>query len=205
MDKDFTTYNNLTTNGLCGAGCISWTGIFIGSLFILGLSFLLNLFSAAVGLSAYHLNQEGTMTFALGGFLGLLIGTIAIMFTSGFIAGFMGRMRCLNNSCGGLYGFSAWAIALIVAVFLSAHVGKFVSTFRDFVQNPTYSSVATTANYNAPIVSTNDNQAVVNTAKVATGAFAIFILFLVGALASTIGGHYGLRGLGRRDISIAER
>lgn len=179
----------------CGVGCISWSAIFIGAFFIIGLSFLMNMFSASIGLSAFHLSPEGVKTLAIGGFVGMLIATIAIMFFSGWVAGYLGRSKCVSGTCGGVYGFSAWSIALILTILLSAHVGKFVTSLSDFVQTPTYSNVTVRADSSAPIVSTNNatNQAVVNSDKVAMSAFALFILFLVGAFSSTIGGHCGLR------------
>lgn len=181
---------------VCSVSCISWSAVLIGALFILGLSFLLHLFGATIGLSAFHLSPEGVKTLALGGFIGMLIGTIAVMFFSGWIAGYLGRTRCVTGYCGSLYGFSAWSVALIVTILLSAHVGKFVTSFNDFVQTPSYSNIAVTTNNAAPVISTNNanaSQVLVNSDKVAMGAFAIFILFLVGAFSSAIGGHCGLR------------
>jgi hypothetical protein len=197
--------NSPVTDGhkcVCGVSCISWSAILIGALFILGLSFLLNVFSATIGLSAFHLSSEGVKTLAVGGFVGMLVGTIAVMFFSGWVAGYLGRTRCVTGYCGSVYGFSSWSVALIVTILLSAHVGKFVTSFNDFAQTPTYSNVAVTTNNAAPVVSTNNanpSQLVVNSDKVAMGAFAIFILFLVGAFSSAIGGHCGLRTCCKKD------
>ena len=188
---------------VCGARCISWSAIFVAALVALGLGFLLNLFSIAIGLSAYRMTPEGAQSLAMGGVVGLAIGGIAIMFFAGWIAGFLGRSRCYNHSCGGLYGFTTWCLALVITILLAAHVAKFVTTYKNFIAHPTYSSVQVTDNTAAPTVSTaptaNGDVAVVNPEKIAMDTFVVFLLFFLGALACTFGGHCGMRTCCKRE------
>lgn len=193
------TCNQPNVNGhkcACGIRCISWSAIFIGAIVAIGLSFLLNVFSASISLSAYHMSADGVKSLAIGGYIGILIGSIAVMFFSGWIAGYLGRGRCVTGCCGGLYGFAAWCVALILMAMFAANLNKFVASANAFIDAPAYSSVAVTTQDAAPVVSTNNaaDQVVVNTDKAAMGVFMIFIVFLAAAIASTIGGHYGLRG-----------
>jgi pheromone shutdown protein TraB len=85
----------------CSTKCISWTSIVVGALIALGLTFLLNLFSTAIGLSAYKLSG-GSSLFAIGGFLGFAIGIVATMFAAGWLAGYLGRSYCYNKNLGSM-------------------------------------------------------------------------------------------------------
>jgi len=53
---------------------ISWTAIFVGAIVAVGLSFLLNLFGIAIGLSAFTLSTDGASVLAVGGLVGMIIG-----------------------------------------------------------------------------------------------------------------------------------
>lgn len=72
--------------------CMCWTAVIAGALVGLGIGFLLNLFGAAIGLSAYKMNQSEAVL-AIGGVIGLLIGVIVAMGASGFVAGYLGRFH----------------------------------------------------------------------------------------------------------------
>jgi hypothetical protein len=184
---------------MCGSKCISWSAILVGALIAVGLGILLNLFSVSISLTGYHMSANGAKTLAIGGLIGIAIGTFVIMFFSGWVAGFMGRSRCNKGSCGGIYGFVTWCVALLISMLLAGNVGTYIASFTNFVENPTYTSLQATSNTAAPTVTVAHNDrnqtaaVVVNPGKVAMGSFIIFILFLIGALASTWGGHCGLR------------
>jgi hypothetical protein len=75
-------------------GCpkrISWSAILAGALVGIGLSFLLNLFSIAMGLSFVSTTKEGLLTLVVSGLIGLVAGTIFVSFSSGFTAGYLCR------------------------------------------------------------------------------------------------------------------
>jgi hypothetical protein len=65
-----------------------------------GLSFLLNLFSIAIGLSLVTTSKEGIASLAIGGFLGLVISAIAAMFVAGTTSGYLGRSCCAKRNLG---------------------------------------------------------------------------------------------------------
>jgi len=181
---------------VCGGKCISWSAIILGALIAVGLSFLLNLFSLAIGLSVFHMSDTGAITLAVGGLIGMLIGSIAVMFFSGWVAGFLGRNRCNKGCCGGLYGLGVWCLALILTAIIASSLGRLVVPNNNYLATPAYSSLAATTHDAAPVISTNrgnPDQAMVNTDKIGMGAFVIFALFFCGALASIIGGYCGIR------------
>src|SRR5690349_14288427 len=101
---------------VCGIKCISWSAVFVGAFAAIGLSFLLSLFSTAIGLSIYTVNPEGVTKLAVGGMLGFAIGIIATMFFSGWLAGYFGRSHCDKKCCGAIYGFISWCVALVLMV-----------------------------------------------------------------------------------------
>lgn len=178
--------------------CISWGAILTGAFVGIGLSFLLNLFSVAIGLSVFSTSQEGLMSLAIGGFIGLLIGVIASTFVAGFVSGYLGRVCCGRHNLGVIYGFTAWCIMLILAILLATHMGKYVADYTQSVSHST--NINVTTDENAPMVSgstnTHNTNMTVNAEKTANtmgmGAFIIFVLFFVGALSSCFGGHFGM-------------
>ncbi|SRR5579883_188694 len=184
---------------------ISWSAIFVGALVGLGLSFLLNLFSVAIGLTAFITNASA-LTLAIGGFIGLLIGVIVAMFVAGYTAGYLGKPYCAPRNLGVMYGFTAWCVALLLGVIFSTHMGHYVSAYSNFITHPRYVVVmeADTANAqpttSAPTARDDNKSGTVMVdvetqrtgSGLAMGAFIIFILFFVGALASCIGGHCGM-------------
>jgi hypothetical protein len=185
--------------GTMGHRCISWSAIIIGAFVGIGLGFLLNLFSIAIGLSLIKTAQDGVVTLAIGGFIGLLIGVIASMFTAGFAAGYVARPYCTKN-LGVVYGFVSWCLALILAMMLTTHLTQHVSAYTNFVTKPsleitstnkaTTAAVTETKKANSPAVTINSQN--VTTQALGMTAFLIFVLFSAGALASSLGGYCGM-------------
>jgi hypothetical protein len=182
----------------CSIKCFSWSAAFVGAMAGVGFSFLLNLFSIAIGLTAFSTTQEGISAFAIGGFLGFAVGTIASMFAAGWIAGYLGRPNCANCNSGALYGFVAWCLALLVGVLLAGPVSHFVSSYSGNLTNHSLTVIKYGNDEASHVVATSDSgtTTVVNVEKAAndTGkaAFALFILFFLGAIASSFGGHFGM-------------
>ena len=186
------------THGHLYLKCISWSAIVVGALVGIGLSFLLNLFSVAIGLSIVTTSKEGMMSLAIGGFVGLVISSIVSMFFAGTAAGYLGRSYCAKRNLGVLYGFTTWSLALILTALLTSHIGHYVSNYSDFITNPTVIVVTHDRNMPAMSQSTQNNTSVVTVnAQKATNnlgitSFLIFILFFVGAIASCFGGYFGM-------------
>jgi hypothetical protein len=190
--KEF-SMEDVQRNKFCGVGCISWTAIFVGALVGVGLGFLLNLFSAAIGLSAFSTSPEGVSAFAMGGFIGFAIGVIVTMFVSGMVAGALGRHRCPQCNLGALYGFSAWVVALIFIVLLAAPAAKYVSA-NTLMLNSHAVVVHTPTEAVAAVAPTPE--AAHDMAKT---AFALFALFFLGAVSASLGGHYAMASCAKKD------
>lgn len=199
----------------CCIKWVSWTAVFVGALVGLGLSFLLNLFNIAIGLSVFTTSADGMVTLAVGGFIGLLIGAIVSMFVAGYTAGYLGRPFCTQHNLGVLYGFTTWCLMLILTILLTSHIGRYVAAYSSALARPSTVIVMTDDNTPntmtdvmkkdavktkpaTPATSTSSAQPAVVTVDVETatnrlgmGAFVVFILFFIGALFSCIGGHCG--------------
>lgn len=176
---------------------ISWRAIFAGAFVGMGLAFLLNIFSVAIGLSAYSM-VNGVSGLAVGGFVGLLIGGIISTFMAGWVSGYLGRPYCPRHNLGILYGFLAWSLALIFTVLLASHSTQYLSNYSKFIINPTNDVVVSqTASSEAPPVEmSRDGTTVVNADSAAKAisvtAFIVFCLFFIGAVSACFGGHYGM-------------
>ena len=194
--------NANTQANQCGIDCISWSAIIVGAFLSLGLSFLLNLFSTAIGLSVYHFTEQGMGTLAVGGVIGLAIGSIVVLYFSGWVAGFLGRNRCCNKSCGCLYGIATWCLGLVLLILLANFTGHFLVNFISFLVYPTYLTghivdAATTEAIKAHVLNPGALSDILSGTS-AAGSFAVFILFFLGAIACTYGGHCGIQARSSR-------
>lgn len=175
-------------------GCFAWKPIFAGALVAIGLSFLLNLFGVAIGLTAFTVNSEGLETLAFGGLIGTAIGIIAAMFAAGWVAGFLGnrhhnyeeKYHCL----GALYGFLAWCVALIAAMYLAAHAQEYVTFYGHLISGTgdTAVRVANTPAATTATVTMTDQQAT----KLVISTYILFALFFLGAFSASLGGYCGM-------------
>lgn len=203
---------NHDCNRECGCLCtkkqVSWTAVFVGALFAVGFAFLLNLFSIATGLSFTTTDKAGMATLAVGGFIGLLIGSVVSMFCAGFVSGYLGRHYCVKRNLGFVYGFATWCVALVLTVLLATQMGRYVTVYTDFTTKPTLSSLdnkvnarkdshmAMMADHKAPAVTEQTEQAA-NSLGIAS--YLIFALFFLGAFSCALGGHYGMTCHCRHD------
>lgn len=177
---------------------INWTAIFAGALVGVGLSFLLNIYSMAIGLSAYTSAEHGPAVVAIGGVLGLLVGVIISMGVAGFVAGHLGRFYHCYCHGGVLYGFITWSLALVLSALLIMPFSHYVSFYEENLDPnlapPAVSSadvnVAVTAQQNTPqqkVMETNPRQLAYN-------GWILFGIFFIGGFASCLGACCGMRG-----------
>jgi len=189
-------------NHVCCYKCVSWSAVLVGAFIAIGLSFLLNLFGIAIGLSAFASSSDGSSTFAIGGFIGLAIASIVAMFLSGWATGFISRPICPKRNHGILYGITTWSVALIIGILLASSINSYVVSRADFTVNPNLMVVKMSNNQNAATATAKEgegiSQVTVNAEKVAgtlaTGAYVTFFLFFLGAIATCFGAHCGLTG-----------
>lgn len=188
----------------CCSKCMSWGGIFAGALVAIGLSFLLNSFGVAIGLSAFKVSADGALVFAIGGCIGIVIGTIVVMFLAGWVAGHLNRTYCYKKCHGALYGFITWCLALIFMVMLAGNTTEFISTSIKSMTNnhPEIVELVSTdisevkggnAKEKADKIINQEIKADEKTMQtLSLVVFLTFGLFLLGALASAFGGYCGV-------------
>lgn len=182
-----------------GVTRLNWAAIFAGALVAVGLSFLLDIFGVAIGLSAYSSTSNGATALAVGGILGILIGVLVAMGTAGFVAGYLSRFYHCYCHGGILYGFLTWSVALILSALLIIPVGHYVSLYEDSLY-PAATAMemgvanAPSANANTTQVSAaGDQNATANAKNLACSSWILFVLFFLGAIASCLGACCGMK------------
>ncbi len=172
--------------------CFSWKPVFAGALIIMGLTFLLNLFSTAIGLTAFTTGSDGVESIALGGLLGTAIGIIASMFAAGWLTGYLGQRYCSKRHLGCLYGFLAWCLALIFAIFLAAHAQEYIYLYTHVLSG---NHMLTHPTVNAAVEAVNQ----MPSKSLVISTYIIFSLFFLSAFACSLGGHCGMRYVYNKD------
>ncbi|MCD6039982.1 MAG: hypothetical protein K0S27_1382 [Gammaproteobacteria bacterium] len=187
---------NITHTNECQ--CLAWKPIFAGALVATGLAFLLNLFSTAIGLTAFTINSEGAESIVLGGLLGAGVAMVVSLFAAGWLTGYLGQRHCNKRHLGALYGFLAWCLALIFAIFLASHAQEYLSFYGHFLSGTTdiiQANPVTSSSHLAVAVSD------VSAKKLVISTYIIFSLFFLGAFACSLGGHCGMRYVCKKDVS----
>lgn len=205
MEEEMMNQLSTTNSQHCYGKRVSWSAIVVGALVMIGLNFLVNVFSASTGLAAFTTNQDGLTSLAIGGFIGMLIGVIAVMFVGGWLAGYLGKSFS-NSSCSGItHGFAAWCLALVITIVTMTQFAQFVSNNLYSMTEQTPGALRLTTGDKPPLAAqqtknntdTSNIETSVNAEKAANNlgnaSFGIFILFLAGAITSCFGGYYGYR------------
>lgn len=166
--------------------CLSWKPIIAGALVAVGLSFILNLFSVAIGLTAFTAESNGAETLAIGGLIGTSIGIIVSMFVAGWIAGYLGSRYCVKRHLGSLYGFLTWCLALIIGILLASHAQDYITFYTHSLSGTTHvvAQAQGVTNTSAAISTPTEN--------VVISTYILFCLFFLSALACCLGGHAGM-------------
>jgi len=168
--------------------CFSWKPVIAGALLIIGLSFLLNLFNVAIGLTAYTTDSQGVENMALGGMIATALGLVVAMFASGWVAGYLGTRHCHKRHLGALYGFLAWCVALIATLFLVESMQHYVNFYTHFISGTSVETVAATTNAGGQVTATVDSAK-----SLVISSYIVFSLFFLSAFACCLGGHCGMR------------
>jgi hypothetical protein len=199
----------------CFSKSISWTAVIAGTLIALGLNFLLSLFGFAIGLSAFSTTKEGLVSLAIGGFIGFIIIAFVSMFVAGWAAGYIGRQHYVynpglpyNRNYGMIYGFMTWSLSLIVMIVLAGEVNNFVTNYQYRITHPTSVLFESPNNPDASVAMGDRTRAGANATRgqgtvvvdeekaahiLGLSLFSMFVIFLVGAVASAIGGIFGFK------------
>jgi len=168
--------------------CFTWKPIIAGALTAIGLSFLLNLFSIAIGLTAFTTNSQGIENLALGGLIATSLGIIVSMFASGWLAGYLGNRYCVKRHLGAFYGFLTWCVALIGTIFLTEYVQHYITYFTHFISGASITNFAVSNNAGVPLINT-----ATSTNNIVISTYIVFCLFFLSAFSCSLGGHCGMR------------
>lgn len=162
---------------------VSWNGILMGAVIGVGISFLLHLLVLATGLTAVGTDSGGAVRLAGGGFVLILLLGIAAMGLAGWIAGYLNRSVIESRKMGLLYGLLTWAIMLFLTVLLYTPMGQFIASYNIALANPELTAHL------------NPAETVSQQATVLAGLpfLVIFLIFGLGAVASSLGGYMGCK------------
>ncbi|TAK73548.1 MAG: hypothetical protein EPO11_08335 [Gammaproteobacteria bacterium] len=167
----------------CGVKCIAWSAIVVGAFAMIGLSFLLDLLSLSIGFSAFSAMEDNEVTFAMGGFIGLVIITLISTFVGGWLSGYLGRPYCTKRNLGAVYGFTTWCLALLISILIASGVGQFIANYSYLISR------------NMPAIALSASTVSPKTAagSLSIATFVAFFLFAIGALSATLGGRNGIK------------
>lgn len=172
---------------------ISWTAVIVGALVGVGLTFLLTLFSIAIGLSAFTAGKGGSPIIAIGGLIGIAIAVIASMVTAGYAAGYLGRLCSPHRNLGILYGFTTWSVSLLLGAAVWGHVGQYTSSFSHAVVGSTI--VIENVGSDVKVTASDErkpSKIQATPAHLACGTYIIFGLFFIGAFSTCFGACWGM-------------
>lgn len=167
--------------------CLSWKPIIAGALMATGLTFILNLFMVAIGVTAFTTGSDGVEKMALTGLIATGLGIVACMFASGWITGYLGKHYCSNRHLGMLYGFLAWCVALLISIFLVTHAQQYVTFYGHFISGG--SDTIQASSHNIAVSA----KAALSEKSLVISTYVIFILFFLSAFSCSLGGHCGMR------------
>lgn len=170
---------------------ISWTAIIAGAIVALSLSFLIHSLNAGLGLSAFTTNETGMLVLAIGAMLWLILTGIVTMFIAGWVAGKLASKFTTDRFWGVLHGFLAWGLALVIGLFLATNVlSGFVSSSPQAGSTVQHLAQQASSDKERALTPSKQTENLANTAGVT--ALATFFVFLFGAIASGVGGYYGV-------------
>lgn len=161
---------------------VSWSAIIAGALVAFSLSALFNLLNTGLGLVTFPESFRALATLTIAGYLWLIICGIVAMFLAGYVAGKIYSHYSATPCGGGLHGFLAWSLALLLSVMIASHFAS---------ASAQSTAVANQHDRNEIAVHIGDKGlAAEHAADILGGAtLGIFFIFLIGAAAATIGGH----------------
>jgi hypothetical protein len=170
-------------------GHITWTAIIIGTLVALGIGFLFSLFNVGIGLYSFTMDPQMLGNIAIVGYIWLIISGIITLFIAGWVAGRIGSFSHLKRKFGILFGFSTWTLALIVTLAMTSHINSLVPS-RVHIVSPPAATSGMIQTVSGPNITVNTEKVTNTIGKI---TLATFVLFLLSAIASCVGGYVGMR------------
>lgn len=187
---------NMQAESHCVSKSLSWGAILTGALVALGLTFLFNLLTIALGLSLYTQNADGAKLLTFAGYAWVLIGGYIILFISGWVAGRLVHHHCTLHWCNGvLHGFVTWTVYLILSMLVLSYMATpaSVSLLRTTFMSITDETTTTDKPTVKSDSSSNSSSSSQTVHKAGHAAFGSFFIFLVGAIGCAAGAAYGVR------------
>lgn len=179
---------------------VSWSAIFAGALVAFALSALFNLLNAGLGLVVFPESFRALTALSIAGYIWLIICGIIAMFIAGLVAGKVYRHYSPSACGGGLHGFLAWSVALLLTVIVAAHFAHATAETAAAGAKENRTAISTQVDENTDSETAKDRAE--NAADVLGGAtLGVFFIFLLGAAAATAGGYVGAR----KDLNYLDR
>lgn len=173
---------------------ITWSAIISGAIAGVGLNFLLNLLSLAIGISSFTIRSTGKIEFSLLGFVCFCITALIAMFSTGWLAGRL-SYPTLKRIWGCFFGFLAWALLLIITIVIITNMIQFAVFHANFTSSLVAIKIANDAPMLTEIfLSGKAPMSVVLEADKKVfilNALITFLMFTFGACASCLGGYLG--------------
>ncbi|HVT62521.1 MAG TPA: hypothetical protein VHD33_03425 [Legionellaceae bacterium] len=176
---------------------VSWSAVFAGAVAGVGINFLLNLFALAFGIASFAHDANGHTIFSAMGFLWFCIAAIIAMFITGWLAGRLTPRVMPTPHWGIVYGFLAWSLLLILTIILITNMIQYMAFHSNFTSN----LVEIRLTSQAPMLTmTKAHQSLQSPLKfniethkkiIILNGVLTFVLFMLGAITSGIGGYLG--------------
>ena len=191
-------------------GYVSWKAVLAGAAIAVAVGAMLNLLGMALGAAAinpYDLTRGEAEGFTVGAGIWIAIANALALFVGGFIASRAAAHSDLNK--GLLNGLTVWAISFLLAILIASATasGSVATTLGGATESASDAAYVTERMMAAPdAIVTEDGaevlpalppqaRAEVDQAAESTSAAALwgFLTMLLGAIAATLGGRYGMR------------
>jgi hypothetical protein len=124
------------------------------------------------------------------------------MLAAGYAAGYLGRLHCPQRNLGIVYGFTTWSVAVVFSAVIGAQISSYVTSYSNAISHSVFVTSQDKTNPSATLTD-NTTPSAVNKAQktikvtaspnsLAWGAFSVFAIFFIGALASCVGACWGM-------------
>jgi hypothetical protein len=170
---------------------ISWTAILAGAIVGFGLNFLLNFLGLALGLSIFTEKIHHTLAVSMSGSIAFILVAVISMFSAGWVAGRLTQHSLMRKTWGIVYGFISWSILLIMTVILITNMIQF-SYFHTSFTSKELTGIRIT-NQQPMLTEAQSVNADIKNKTITLNAQITFLIFLLGASSSCIGGYLGYR------------
>lgn len=163
---------------------IYWKAVTIGVISAIGITFLFNFLTVAIGLILFKRDSEAQLALTFGTVAWMVVGSYMTLYIAGWIGGRQLHAEYSFNVANGLlHGFVIWSLYLIVSIVLLSLMPNAVSAAilkSLFISLPG-------PNETAQAISTS------NINNVGYAALVTFFIFFMGMIGCSIGAACGIK------------